>query len=152
MRIRAGVLVAILWFSADVAVAGRWVVNEHDTCVREWTPSSLARGPLAMTNSLTLPVRQLVGGGQAGYEDTLHSTGERIVRTPVLALLGFGTGMAECLFVMSQGLADFLTGGVFDLVPDESAELSLAPMTPRFLEPLKQRPTTDPCGRPPRGA
>ena len=123
-------------------------MNERNTCVREWTPSSIARGPLAMTNALTFPGRQLVGGGQAAYEDTTSSTGVRILRTPTLALLGLGTGLAEGLFVMSQGMLDFLTGGVFDLVPDETAALSLAPMPPRFLESLKQRPTTDPCGRP----
>ena len=46
------------------------------------------------------------------------------------------------------GITDFLTGGVFDFVPDESVDLSLAPMTPPFLKGLKQPATTDPCGRP----
>ena len=63
-------------------------------------------------------------------------------------LLGLGTGTIECLFVMTQGMADFLTGGAFDLVSDESTDLSLAPMTPTFLQPFKQAPATDPCGRP----
>jgi hypothetical protein len=49
---------------------------------------------------------------------------------------------------MGEGLADFLTAGALDLVSDESAEVSLAPMTPPFLEALKQVPATDPCGRP----
>jgi hypothetical protein len=66
----------------------------------------------------------------------------------MLALLGFGSGSIEGLFVMSVGMTDFLTGGAFDLVPDESADVSLAPMTPTFLAGLKQTPTTDPCGRP----
>jgi hypothetical protein len=40
-----------------------------------------------------------------------------------------------------------VTGGAFDLVSDDSADVALTPMTPRFLEAPKQRPTTDPCGR-----
>jgi hypothetical protein len=146
--IRAGILVVVLCASADVAVAGRWTVNEGGNCVQEWTPSSMARGPRAMTNALTLPGRQLVGGGQAAYGESSRSTGERILLVPTLALIGLGSGTTECLFVMSQGLADFITGGAFDLVSDESADLSLAPMTPRFLQGLKQAPPTDPCGRP----
>ena len=100
-----------------------------------------------MVNALTLPARQLVGGGQAAYREPSRSTGERILLVPTLSLLGFGTGATECLVVMSQGVTDFLTGGAFDLVPDESADVSLAPMTPPFLEAIKQTPTTDPCGR-----
>jgi hypothetical protein len=141
-------LVAVLCASADVAVAGQWVVNERGSCVRQWTPSSIARGPLAMTNALTFPVRQLVGGGEAGWEEPSRSTGQRVLLTPTMALLGLGTGIAQCLFVMGQGLADFVTGGAFDLVSDESADLSLAPMKPPFLEAPRQVPTTDPCGRP----
>jgi hypothetical protein len=137
----------VLCLSAEVAVAGRWVVEQGGRCVREWTPSSVARGPLAMVNALTLPGRQLVGGGQAAYREPSRSTGERILLVPTLSLLGFGTGATECLVVMSQGDTDFLTGGAFDLVPDESADVSLAPMTPPFLEAIKQTPTTDPCGR-----
>jgi hypothetical protein len=140
--------VVVLCASADVAVAGRWAVNDRGNCVQEWTPSSIVRGPLAMTNALTFPGRQLVGGGQVAYGEPSRSTGERILLVPTLALLGLGSGTMECLFVMGQGLADFLTGGAFDLVSDESADLSLAPMTPRFLQGLKQVPPTDPCGRP----
>jgi hypothetical protein len=146
--IRTCALVAVLCLSADVAVAARWVVNEGGNCVHEWTPGSLARGPLAMTNALTFPVRQLVGGGQTVFREPSPPTSQRILLVPMLSLLGFGTGTIECLFVMSQGMADFLTGGAFDLVSDESADLSLAPMTPTFLEPMKQPPATDPCGRP----
>ena len=148
MSIRAGILVAVLFLSADVAVAGRWVVKDGGNCVREWTPSSIGRGPLAMVNALTFPGRQLIGGGQVGYQEPSRSTGERILLVPTLSLLGFGTGTVECVFVMGLGITDFLTGGAFDLVPDESVDLSLAPMTPPFLEGLKQSATTDPCGRP----
>jgi hypothetical protein len=148
VSIRAGLLVAVLLLSAEVAVAARWAVDAHGNCVHEWTPSSIARGPLAMANGLTFPGRQLVGGGQAAQGEPSRSTGERILLVPMLALLGFGSGSIEGLFVMSVGMTDFLTGGAFDLVPDESADVSLAPMTPTFLAGLKQTPTTDPCGRP----
>ena len=148
MSIRAGILVVVLCALADVANAGRWAVNERGDCVREWAPSSMVRGPLAMTNALTFPGRQFVGGGQAGYGEPSRSTAERIQLVPTLALLGLGTGTAECLFVMGLGLIDSVTGGAFDLVSDDSAELSLAPMTPRFHQGLEQAPPTDPCGRP----
>jgi len=133
--------------SSDVAVAGRWVVNQHGECVHEWTPSSLARGPLAIANALTFPVRQLVGGGQAAAENSARSAGEKVLLVPMTSLLGLGTGFVACLFVTGQGLVDLVTGGALDIVSDESASPSLAPMTPPFLETPKPAPTTDPCGR-----
>ena len=132
--------------SADVAVAGRWVVKNTE-CVHEWTPSSLAQGPLAIANALTFPVRQLVGGGQAAAEDPARSTGEKLLLVPTMSALGLGTGLAACLVVTGQGLIDLVTGGALDIVSDESASPSLAPMTPPFLEAPKPAPTTDPCGR-----
>ena len=137
----------IVCASADVAVAGRWVVNQHGECIHEWTPSSLAQGPLAIVNALTFPVRQLVGGGRAAAEDSAHSAGEKVLRVPMVSALGLGTGFAACLFVTGQGLIDLVTGGALDIVSDESASPSLAPITPPFLEAPKPAPTTDPCGR-----
>ncbi len=148
MRMRVGLLVIVLCVQADVALGARWVVNQYGNCVEEWTPSSIARGPLAMVNSLTFPARQLVGGGKIAVEEPSRSTAAKVLLAPTLALLGLGTGTVELVWVMSQGMADFLTGGAFDLVPEESAELSLTPMTPRFLEAPKPKPSTDPCGRP----
>jgi hypothetical protein len=137
----------IVCASADVAVAGRWVVNQHGDCVHEWTPSSLAQGPLAIANALTFPVRQLVGGGQAAAEDPARSAGEKVLLVPVMSALGLGTGLAACLVVTGQGLIDLVTGGALDIVSDESASPSLAPITPPFLAAPKPAPTTDPCGR-----
>jgi hypothetical protein len=117
--------------------------------VRRWTPSSLGNGPIAMVNGVTMPVRQMIGGGQAAVEDqAARPVVERVVRVPALSLIGLGTGTTEMLWLFGAGIADFLTGGYFELVPEDVTELSFAPMTPRFLEPLKQRPTTDRCGRP----
>lgn len=129
---------------AGAASASEWVVDGQGDCVRRWTPADLARGPAAMLNGLTMPVRQLVGGGQAGM-DPPDATAA--VRVPALGLIGLGTGTFEGLFVVSQGLVELLTGGYFGVVPDDVAEPSLAPMTPRFLAPPPQEPPTDPCGR-----
>jgi hypothetical protein len=148
VRISAVLLLAVLCASTDLAAAGQWTVDAHGNCVNQWTPASLARGPLAMTNALTFPVRQLVGGGQAGADDSASSTGAKVLLVPALALLGLGTGTMECVIVMGQGIADFVTAGTLDLVSDESADVSLAPMTPRFLTAPASAPKTDPCGRP----
>jgi hypothetical protein len=148
MRMRVALLVIVLCVQAEVALGARWVVNQFGNCVEEWTPSSIARGPLAMVNSLTFPGRQLVGGGKVAVEEPSRSTAERVLLTPTLALLGLGTGTVELVWVLTQGMADFLTGGAFGLVPEESADVALTPMTPRFLEGPKQQPSTDPCGRP----
>lgn len=146
--LRVGLIVAVVGAQANVAVGARWVVNQYGNCVEEWTPSSIGRGPLAMVNSLTFPARQLVGGGKVGYEEPSRSPAERVLLVPALSLLGLCTGTIELVWVMSQGLADFVTGGAFDLVPEDSADLALTPMTPRFLEGPKAPPSTDPCGRP----
>jgi hypothetical protein len=124
------------------------VVSADGGCVREWTPASLARGPMAIVNGATMPVRQAVGGAQAGARDRSGSTLGRVVLVPALALTGFGAGAIEGIWLMGLGLADVVTGGYFALVPREVTEPSLAPMTPRFLEPPMQPPPTDPCGRP----
>jgi hypothetical protein len=147
VRILVGLLAIFLCTPAGHAVAGRWVVNDHGECVRQWTPGSIARGPLAMVNGLTMPVRQLIGGGENGASEPSRSTGERVLLAPTLALLGLGSGIGEGVFLLTMGMADFVTGGAFDLVSDESADVAMTPMTPRFLEAPKQRPTTDPCGR-----
>jgi hypothetical protein len=149
MRKRAGLLVLLVCGFASVAVASEWVVDANGKCVRRWTPSSLANGPIAMVNGLTMPVRQMIGGAQAGVEDqAARPVVERVVRVPALTLIGLGTGTTEMLWLFVAGTADFLTGGAFELVPEDVTQLSFAPMTPRFLEPLKQRPSTDRCGRP----
>src|SRR5262249_29986497 len=111
VSLRSWTLVAVVCLSANVAGAGQWRLNERGECVREWTPSSLARGPLAMVNALTYPPRQLVGGGQAATAETSRSTGELILLTPTMALLGLGTGTMECVFVLGMGIADTITGG-----------------------------------------
>jgi hypothetical protein len=149
MRTRLGILVLLVAGFANVGAAADWVVAANGKCVRQWSPSDIGRGPVAMLNGITMPVRQMIGGGQAGVEDqAARPAAERAVRVPALALIGFGTGTAEMLWLFCAGTADFVTGGYFQLVPDDVTELSFAPMTPRFLEPIKQRPTTDHCGRP----
>ncbi|HXJ35026.1 MAG TPA: hypothetical protein VMS22_13420 [Candidatus Eisenbacteria bacterium] len=147
MTIRVACLLALLCVTARLARAEEWKVNDAGECVQVWSASSLARGPLAMVNSLTLPPRQLIGGGKAGAEDTSGASVGGYLRVPALALIGLCTGTVETVLVLCGGIGDLLTGGYFTLVPADMVTPSLEPMTPRFLQAPSQPPATDPCGR-----
>lgn len=55
------------------AIADDWVRDETGRCRREWTPSSLARGPAAVVNGLVLPFRSLAGSFTDGVWGALLS-------------------------------------------------------------------------------
>jgi hypothetical protein len=135
-----------------VAAHADWVVNDRGDCVRAWTPSSLARGPAAIANAPLLPFRSAVGGAQVASEDRSPGLGRKIILIPLLTAGGAVMGILESAIWLTTGLADTLTGGYFEIAPDEATQLSLAPQRPPFLtEPVREaRATTDPCGRPTR--
>jgi hypothetical protein len=128
MRKRAGLLVLLVCGFASVAVASEWVVDANGKCVRRWTPSlARQRTDRDGERGLTMPVRQMIGGAQAGVEDqAARPVVERVVRVPALTLIGLGTGTTEMLWLFFAGTADFLTGGAFELVPEDVTQLSFA--------------------------
>jgi hypothetical protein len=108
---------ALACLLATPALAGsEWKRNDAGGCVRVWNASELARGPIAMTNGLILPVRELVGGFKGGAAG--------IALSPISAVAGVfeGTGW------IVSGLLDTLTGGAFAISPDGMARLRFEPV------------------------
>ena len=102
---------------ATPALAGsEWERNEDGECVRVWTASELGRGPIAMTNGLILPVRELVGGWKGGAAG--------IALSPVSAVAGVFEGTGWII----SGLLDTVTGGAFAISPDGMARLRFEPV------------------------
>jgi hypothetical protein len=129
------------------AASAAWVTNDAGDCVREWTPASLARGPAAIANAPLMPFRSAVGGALlAGSDRTPNpSWPRRILMPPLLTIAGGGMGLVEAGIWLGTGLADTLTGGWFEIAPEEATHLAITPVAPAFSD---ARPAPAPrCGR-----
>ena len=129
------------------AASAAWVRNDAGECVREWTPASLARGPAAIVNAPLLPFRSAAGGALlAGSDRTPNpSWPHRILLPPLLTIVGGGMGLVEAGIWLGTGLADTITGGWFEIAPDEATHLAITPIAPAFSD---TRPAPAPrCGR-----
>ena len=143
IRLRTALLCVLVARAASAA----WVTNEAGECVREWTPASLARGPAAIANAPLLPFRSAVGGAMlAGSDRTPNpSWPRRILLPPLLTIVGGGMGLVEAGIWLGTGLADTLTGGWFEIAPDEATHLSVAPVPPAFSD--TRKPPAPHCAR-----
>jgi hypothetical protein len=56
-----------------------------------------------------------------------------VLSWPALVVAGFGIGVVEMPIWLVTGLADTVTLGSLDLVPDAAKALTLASVRPRFL-------------------
>jgi hypothetical protein len=143
IRLRTAFLCLLVTRAASAA----WVTNDAGECVREWTPASLARGPAAIVNAPLLPFRSAVGGALlAGSDRTPNpSWPHRILLPPLLTIVGGGMGLVEAGIWLGTGLADTITGGWFEIAPDEATHLAITPIAPAFSD---TRPAPAPrCGR-----
>ena len=140
-----GALVAVLHASGALAA---WTVNGRGECVQAWTPASLGRGPAAVLNAPLVPVRTAAGGVQEALDDrTPGGVHRKVILVPALAGLGGAMGLVEAGVWLASGLADTLTGGYFELAPDEATALSVSPRRPLSTD-THAGPRTDACGRP----
>jgi hypothetical protein len=112
---------AVLVLSLSLVIPGAvladdWVRDEAGRCQREWTPSSLARGPTAVVSGLLLPFRSLAGSFTDGVAGAL------------LSPLGLLVGTAEGIVWIFQGCAETLTGGSLGIAPHGATTLQLRPV------------------------
>ncbi len=129
------------------SVRAEWVVNERGECAHQWTAASLARGPAAIVNAPLLPFRSAVGGVLEARENPAPGLRGQIALPPILAFGGGAMGLVESLIWIGTGLVDTVTGGYFEIAPDEATRLAIDPVRPAFLTaPALSR--TDHCGRP----
>jgi hypothetical protein len=136
MRLAVRLVLAALGVAfASPATAG-WTVNATGDCVAVWVAPPAAQGPVAMLNAPALPLRSAVGGGQvaaAGNQSGQGSLALTVLTWPALIAGGFGIGVIEMPIWLLTGLADTVTLGSLDLVPDSAKALTLASVRPRFL-------------------
>jgi hypothetical protein len=147
--IRAG-FIAVAFTLYSAAAQGAWVVNQEGECVREWTSGSLARGPAAMLNAPLVPFRSAAGGVLLAASDNTPRPGlpRRILLPPMLAVVGGGMGLVESGIWLGTGLVDTLSGGYFEVAPEEATHLAVAPLAPAFTD---SRPKAEPrCAPSPR--
>jgi hypothetical protein len=130
----AAVLALLALVAASPAAAG-WAVDARGRCVEAWTPPRAAQGPVAMLTAPTLPFREAVGGGIVAADTTTPQGGVvgQVLAWPSLILGGFALGVGEMPIWLVLGLADTVTGGYFDLSPDDAKPLTLTSVRPRFL-------------------
>jgi hypothetical protein len=136
MRSAVLALAAVSLAVAAPARAG-WTVNARGECVQAWTAPPATQGPVAMLNAFPLPFRQAAGGGQVAAGGSQTKGGGPVLKVlawPTLVLGGFGVGILESPIWLFTGLADTLTLGSLDLVPNDAKALTLASVRPRFLE------------------
>jgi hypothetical protein len=136
MRLAARLALAALGLAFAPPVRAGWTVNATGDCVETWVAPPAAQGPVAMLNALALPVRSAVGGGQvaAAGDQSGHATlALTVLSWPALVVAGFGIGVVEMPIWLVTGLADTVTLGSLDLVPDAAKALTLASVRPRFL-------------------
>ena len=157
MTIRKGQLLVLLILAGTLQppsdAKGAWIVDEQGYCVNEWRARNLLRGPIAITNSPFLPLRSAAGGILFFWDG---ANGDSVWRVPLYgtpsALVCGTLGIFESAVWVSTGFADTVTGGYFELAPDDAIHMSLRPMEPLFI-PDARRPAwswgwEDRCGRP----
>jgi len=136
MRLAARLTIAALGLAFAPPARAGWTVNATGQCVETWVAPPAAQGPVAMLNSLALPLRSAVGGGQVAASGD-QAGGNKLALTvlswPALVGAGFGIGVIEMPIWLLSGLADTVTLGSLDLVPDAAKALTLASVRPRFL-------------------
>ena len=136
MRLAAPLLLTALGLAIAHPASAGWTVDATGDCVQAWVAPQEAQGPVAMLNAPALPFRSAVGGGQVAAvgnpsgKDSLVLT---VLTWPALVLAGFGIGAVEMPIWLITGLADTVTLGSLDLVPDSAKALTLASFRPRFL-------------------
>jgi hypothetical protein len=136
MRLVARLALAALGLAFAPPASAGWTVNATGECIEAWVAPPEAQGPVAMLNAPALPLRAAIGGGQvaaAGSPSGKDSLALTVLTWPALVLTGFGIGAVEMPIWMITGLADTVTLGSLDLVPDSAKALTLASVRPRFL-------------------
>ena len=122
----------------------QWVLTEDGQCMRVWTRGALIRGPIALINSSTLPLR-FISGGVIGWivSGQEHGVTGAMLEGPGLFLFMAGAGLVSTPVQAAKALAESATGGYFELVQDDEA----SNFGPVFPFPVDPKPSPDPCLR-----
>src|SRR5262244_288383 len=120
-RMRIVMVVAALIARASVAQCA-WTVNAEGTCVQEWAPADMMRGPTAIINAPLLPFRTTAGGAEYAWNKK------------------------EWRWWHTFLLGSAVTGAYFHLAPENATNLSVQPELSTVISD-KPPPVPDRCGR-----
>lgn len=147
MRFTRALLVgAALLARASVAQCA-WTVSADGTCVQEWAPSDLLRGPVAIANGPLLPVRTAIGGAEYAWNKTEWRWWYTVVLGSAVTGVSAAAGLVEGLWWVGTGTADLLTGGYFNIAPERATDRSVQPELSTVIARTPPAPTEDRCGR-----
>jgi hypothetical protein len=151
--IKPGPVMAILLICMFASSAlAEWVVNDKGECVRVWTPEAILQGPTAIINGPFLPIRSATAAvivpidvGCKDFGDCLEMTGATTLFIITWPIMGTIEGMTWVV----TGIADTLTGGYFDISPEDATKFSLAPLpqVPDARRHEREWRHEDRCGR-----
>ena len=148
-------LAALLSMVSSGTARAEWKVDEEGKCVRTWTPASLARGPMAIADAPLVPARYIAGGiDELGDPpDPAWNKVERVGFAAGYVPLAGVTGFGAMLSSLGFGLMDTLTGGYFELTPDDPQRFTLQAeklgvLAPEDFEGTRSELRLDNCGRP----
>lgn len=125
-------------------------MNEENECVWRWTPASLFRGPIEIVNG---PILLMRCPAEGVYEVIVHHQPEMGARwlwaPPVVFVLGTTVGLIEGMISTAFGVADTLTLGCVEFLPDEWTKFALLlPEMACLSEAEGKSAPHDQCGRP----
>jgi len=144
-RMRIVMVVAALIARASVAQCA-WTVNAEGTCVQEWAPADMMRGPTAIINAPLLPFRTTAGGAEYAWNKKEWRWWHTFLLGSAVTGASAGAGVFEGLWWVITGSADLLTGGYFHLAPENATNLSVQPELSTVISD-KPPPVPDRCGR-----
>jgi hypothetical protein len=144
--VRTLVIGAALIAPASVAQCA-WMVSADGTCVQEWAPSDLLRGPAAIVNAPLQPVRTTAGGAEYAWNKKDWGWWYKTVLGSAVAGVSAAAGLVEGLWWVGTGAADLLTGGYFHIAPERATDFDMQPELSTVISGAAPAPTEDPCGR-----
>jgi hypothetical protein len=101
-----------------VRAYGKWKVDPAGECTYRWTPSSLLRGPREILEAPVRPIA-IIGEGMIIFlPEGLNPVAAAGLGAVGVLVLGTA-GVLEMPFVLGAGIGDTLTGGYFEIGPEE---------------------------------
>ena len=146
-RLPTLLICAVLVARASLAAAA-WTVDPGGACVRQWAPSDLLRGPVAIVNGPILPARTMVGGAEYAWNKPEWRWWHTVVLGLGVTGVSGAAGVYQGVWWMGAGVADLLTGGYFEIAPQQATKRSVEPVVSEVIAGRPPAPTEDPCGRP----
>lgn len=147
---RRPIALSLVLLALAAPARAAWVVDSAGGCVEQWDASDMARGPKAILNGPILPFRQMAGGAVYAWNTEEWWPYQIAGMLPGVTLFSGAAGILEGTWWMTTGIADTVTGGYFQLAPQEATQLSVEPQVSSMIADAgpAPKPTTDPCGRP----